>query len=55
MEELKEEDYHPKMSQNLKTVTLHGLLLNYAPLVDEMMVEKVAELFVESESGLLIG
>ena len=49
---LKEEDYHPKMSQNLKTVTLHGPLRNYAPLIDEMKVEKVAELIVEPESEL---
>ena len=43
------------MSQNLRIVTLHGPLLNYAPLIDEMKVEKVVELIVEPESGLLFG
>ena len=55
MGELKEEDCHPKMPKNLRILTLHGPLLNYAPLIDEMKVEKVVELIVEPDWELLFG
>jgi hypothetical protein len=48
VEELKEQDNHPKMPQNLQIVTVHGLLSNCVPLMYEMVkITEVAEQIVE--------